>query len=376
MKQGQSLQQIAAELERQSTSRKDYIAEQGAVEVKVVDGEVVVDGLNGDAKTIAPFAHKQFADHLQIPARYYERMRAEQPQLLAANLNTWLQKDGNERRMFRTLDNRLRAFLSPKFRPLDNYDLAQAILPVLFERKVDIVSAELTDTRFYIKGILPELSDELPEGQTWGLGHNNTRSMVGRDGRLVSAIVISNSDVGAGSLRVEPSVFTTWCTNLAILMKAAMKKYHIGRSFEADEDLSVYRDETRQADDKAFFLKVKDVTLQAFSEDAFKAAIAQIREAGKQPIAQEADLPKVVEVAVRRLALPESTGGDILKILARNGDLSKWGLSSAITQTANDLVDYETATQLERAGGQLLALPEAGWKEIAEAKGGDAKAAN
>ena len=76
---------------------------------------------------------------------------------------------------------------------------------------------------------------------------------------------------------------------------------------------------------------------------------------------------EVVEVAVKKLALPEATGGSILSILARNGDLTKWGLSSAITQTANDVGDYELATTLERAGGQVLALPAAAWEDIAEA---------
>lgn len=362
MKQGRSLQAIAAELERQIETRKDYIASQGAVEAKVVEGQIVLDGLNGEPKTITPFAHKQFADHLAIPARYYDRMLTEQPKLLADNMNTWLHADGGEKRMIRTLDGKVRAFLSSKFRPLDNFDLANAVLPTLLERKVQIMSAELTETRLYIKGILPELSDELPEGMTWGHGHG----MVGRTGRLVSAITISNSEVGAGTLRIEPSVFTTWCTNLAIMAEAAMKRYHVGRAWEANEDLSIYRDATRAADDRAFFMKVTDITKSAFNEDTFKAAIASIREAGKQDIKSQ-ELPKVVELAVKKLALPEATGAGILSILARNGDLTQWGLSSAVTQLANDYADYEGATELERAGGKILALPAKDWSVIAEA---------
>jgi hypothetical protein len=60
----------------------------------------------------------------------------------------------------------------------------------------------------------------------------------------VAAIVISNSEIGNGTLRVEPSVFTTWCTNLAVMAQAAMKKYHVGRAFEADTNLEIFRDET------------------------------------------------------------------------------------------------------------------------------------
>lgn len=370
MKTGRTLTELAQELERQVNSRKDYIAPQGRIEAKVIEGEVMLDGVNGEPRAITPFAHKQLADHLSIPARYYDRMKVEQPALLADNLNTWLHADPANQRMVRTLDGKVRAVLSSKYRPLDNYDLASAVIPVLLDRKVQIVSAELTETRMYLKGILPDLSDELPTGMVWGQGHNavapvGTRTY-GRDGRLVAAITISNSEIGAGALRVEPSVFTTWCTNLAILAQAAMRKYHVGRSFEADEDFSIYRDETRQADDRAFWLKVKDVTESAFNEDTFKAAVAQIRDAAKEEIAST-DLPKVVEVAVKQLALPVTSQNSILTALARGGDLTKWGLSSAITEVAGTVDSYEDATELERAGGKVLALDGRAWETIAKA---------
>lgn len=363
MKTGRSLQAIAAELERQLDTRKDYLAPQGQIVAKVVDdAEVVLDGFNGTPVKITPFAHRQIADHLGIPQKYYDRMREGTPRLLAENVNTWLQEDGNQKRMVRTLDGQARAFLSPRYRTLDNFDLASAVLPTLLDHQVEVVSAELTDTRFYIKGILPSLSEELPEGMTWGQGHG----MVGRTGRLVAAIVISNSEVGAGTLRVEPSVFTTWCTNLAIMQQAAMKKYHVGRTWESDAGYEIFRDETREADDRAFWLKVKDVTLAAFNGDTFAAAIAQIRDAAKEPIVSM-DLAKVVEVTTKRLALPESAQGGILAHLARGGDLTKWGLSSAVTATANDWPSYEGATDLERAGGTVLAMAGRDWDLVSQA---------
>jgi len=289
------------------------------------------------------------------------------PQLLASNINTWLRADPENKRMIRTLDGQVRAVLTPKFRPLDNFELAQAVLPKLMGMGVQVMSAELTETRMYIKGILPSLSDELPAGATWGTGHTAVAEYRGNTpGKVVAAIVVSNSEVGAGTLRVEPSVFTTWCTNLAIIKAAAMKKYHVGRSFEADANWEVFRDATREADDRAFFLKVADVTEAAFNLDVFRAAVAQIRDAAAQPIVSK-ELPKVVEVAVKRLALPVSTQGSILTHLARGGDLSKWGLSSAITATANDYDDYEGATDLERAGGEVLAMARRDWDAIATA---------
>jgi hypothetical protein len=364
---GRSLQSLAAELERQRATRKDYLAPQEKL-TAVVDGDVVkIDGLNGLPLPLTPYAHRQVADHLAIPQKYYERMAAEQPALLAENMNTWLRAGGTERRMVRTLDNRVRAFMSQKYRPLDNFELAEAVLPKLVDLNVEVTSCELTETRMYIKGILPGLSDDLPAGVVWGSGHTAVVEYRGNQaGKVVAAIVISNSEIGAGTLRIEPSVFTTWCTNLAIISQAAMRKYHIGRAFEAQEDFSIYRDETRDANDRAFWLKVGDVANAAFDRTIFQAAVAQIKSAAGSRIISE-NLPAVVDAVVEQLALPERTSSGILTGLARGGDLTKWGLSSAITALANTTADYETATSLERAGGKVLAMETRDWVRVASA---------
>lgn len=373
MKTGKSLQALAAELERSVESRKDYIAPQGRISATVVESvdggpsEVMLDGINGEPFGIQPYAHKQLGDVLGIPARYYERMRVEQPHLLAGNINAWLKAAPEEKRMVRALDGRVRAVLTPKYRPLDNFELAQAVLPNLMALNVQVVSSELTETRMYIKCILPELCDELPAGMTWGSGHNKVAEYDGNTaGKIVAALVISNSEVGNGTLRIEPSVYTTWCTNLAILKAAAMRKYHIGRGHEATDNWEVFRDETRQADDRAFFLKVADVTDSAFRPEIFRAAVAQLREATTDAI-QSNDIGAVVEAAVQELTLPGYTKNSILTFLARGGDMSRWGLSSAITATANVQDDYETATDLERAGGTLLAMTRQQFAKIANA---------
>lgn len=367
MKQGRNLAEIAAELMRQREATKDYIAPQGKLQAAVTDGgAVVVEGLNGAAYGITPYAHGQLADNLEIPRKYYERMRTEMPELLVRNINPWLQKANAEKRMIRTLDGNIRAFLSPKYRPLDNFDLAEAVLPTLQALDVQVMSSELTATRFYIKGILPQFSDVLDAGLAYGEGHNRIAEYGGQGGKVVAAIVISNSEVGAGTLRLEPSVFSTWCTNLAIMAEAAMKKYHLGRSHEEASNYEVFRDATREADDKAFWLKVTDLTRAALSTEGFAQAVQQIRAAAGKKIESE-DLPKVVEVATKRLTLPEATQKSILTHLIKGGSLTQWGLSSAITMAANTTEDYEDATELEHAGGKVIALSPADWKVISAA---------
>lgn len=381
MNTGRSLASLAAELERQTQTRKDYIAPQAKLEAVVIPAvtvengtdtptiipaDVRIAGFNGEPMPLTGHAVGQLSDHLGIPKKYYDRMAIETPALLADNINTWFRQDPDNSRMLRTLDGKIRGVLSPKYRPLDNFDLAQTVLPALIEAKAEIVSSELTETRIYIKAILPHLSDELPAGLAWGTGHNAVGTGVDR-GRVVSAIVISNSEVGNGALRVEPSVFTSWCTNLAIMAQAAMKKYHVGRVHDIlDSSFEIYRDETRQASDRAFWMQVRDVVAVAFEEKMFRAAIADMKRAGERPITS-GDLMAVVTRTVTELALPQATSTGVLKFLAAGGDLTQWGLSSAVTRVAGETTDYELATTLERAGGQILALPARAWDAIATA---------
>ena len=75
-------------------------------------------------------AHGQIADRVGIPKRYYDQMKAEAPALLADNVNHWFQETP-ERRMIGTLDGQARAFLSDRYRRIDNEQIADAVLPVL-----------------------------------------------------------------------------------------------------------------------------------------------------------------------------------------------------------------------------------------------------
>lgn len=370
MKQGQSLTQIAAELERQIDTRKDYIAKSSALAMttyadphteKLVD--VAISGLNGAPMKLTDNAHGQVAARLEIPRKYYDKMRAEEPDLLAKNVNMWLAKS-EDRRMVRTLDGQIRAVLSDRYRPLDNYDLAKTALPALQEGKAQVVSAQVTDLRFYIKAIFPDLCQEIPEGIVLGEGHNFTRKDM-----VIASITISNSEVGAGSLRVEAGCYKTTCSNLAIFDGSAMRKYHIGRSSVAELDNAVehFTDETRKADDRAFWLKVRDIVAASCNREAFMAQVEKMRRAAGEAI-ESKDIPAVIEVTRKVLGLGEGLQSSLLTHFIQGQDLSRWGLLNAVTRASADVSSYDEATDLERAGGKILELSPSDWRIISTAK--------
>src|SRR5262245_26348866 len=197
MKAGRDLQSLAAEIERQAKTKKDFVARTDVMEVVPKEGRELALRL-GDAGEypISDIAHNQIAEHTKIPKVYYDKMRDDAPELLANNIETWFKKYPVPR-LVRTLDGRDRAFLSDKFNTLDNTDFAEAMLPILLQRKLDIVSCEITERRLYIKAVDKAIFRDVPVGYKMGDGTHKFFET------CAPAIILSNSEVGFGRLVVE-----------------------------------------------------------------------------------------------------------------------------------------------------------------------------
>jgi hypothetical protein len=351
MKVGMPLTELAAELHRQAESKRDYLADTRAIRLEPTPGEsapVIMHGVNGGL-ALRPTAHAQLAAAVGIPKPYYDRMLADAPDLLAANVNRWLTAQP-VRKLVRTLDGAARAILSDSYRPLDNFDLAEAVLPTLVGVEAEVVSCDVTDARFYLKAVTKRVEGEVKPGDV-----------------IRAGLVVSNSEIGHGALRVEALDYRLVCTN-GMIREAAVRKAHLGRSgtrgTDAIEDAREYfRDETRAADDRAFFLKVADAVRSMFDPVRFAARLDQYRDASARRI--EVDPIRVVDATAKRLALTDGEKTSVLQHLIRGGDLSAWGLANAVTRTADDAADYDRATELEAAGGRVIELGPADWKSLA-----------
>ena len=86
------------------------------------------------------------------------------------------------------------------------------------------------------------------------------KAEVGVGDVVQAGFVVSNSEVGLGSLKVEPLIYRLVCKNGLIVKDFAQKKYHVGRQVAAEDDAAyeLYSDETLAQDDKAFFMKVQE----------------------------------------------------------------------------------------------------------------------
>ena len=331
MKTGRTLRELLKELERQETAKQDYISPASSLVLRV-DGKTV-NMAGHDFGTTALF-HRQAAEVLKIPVKYYMLMQKEKPELLAENVNSWL-SDRKQKYMIRTLDGTARAMLSDRYRRIDNKEVASAVLPLFAGVDgIEVMSCEVTETKLYLKIV-------------------NHRMEARAVGDIVQAgIVLSNSEVGMGAIAVAPFVYTLVCKNVLIVNSHGERKTHIGRSLKEYE--GILSDETKAAEDKAFLLKLRDVVKAALDETLFRRVIDELERAAETPI----------ELTCREYGMTETEREGILKYLIAGGELSCYGLSNAVTRASQDSESYDRATALESIGWKVIMMPAGQWKEI------------
>ena len=97
----------------------------------------------------------------------------------------------------------------------------------------------------------------------------------------------------------------------------------------APTSFDVYRDDRLAADDRAFFLKVRDVVEAAVSETTFRQIALKMQKTREIPLT-----------------------GDPVK---------------AVTHYSQEVTDYDRATDFEALGGKLIELPASDWREMVTA---------
>ncbi|MBQ8962659.1 MAG: DUF932 domain-containing protein [Clostridia bacterium] len=351
MKQGRALPEVLAELQHQNNMKRDYIAPAQALRLSEDGGSIILD--NNDAEEVfgaTDLFHRQVGAALNIPAKYYDLMKSRKPELLAENVNSWL-SERDQAYMIRSMDygygRVARAFLSDRYRRIDNLEVASTVLPLFAgQPDMEVVSCEVTENRLHLKIVNHKLEAEVIPGD------------------LVQAgVVISNSEVGLGAVSVQPLVYRLVCTNGMVCNDFGERRAHVGRQAKALEDsFHLYTDETIQAEDKAFMLKLRDTTLAAIEETRFAMIVGRLRESTDVRITGR--IQDVVELTGKAYDLNQPEQDNILNYLISGGDLSLYGLSNAITRASQDVESYDRATALEGIGWQVATMEPAQWKEI------------
>ena len=374
MKQGKSLPEVLAELQRQNGLKRDYIAPTTAFKLEN-DGETFVLSHN-DGKCenfdMTDLFHRQIGSTLEIPAKYYDAMRKQKPELLAQNVNAWF-GDREQSYMVRSMSYEVnpeheqhenaegttgtanirktagvaRALLSDRYRRIDNTEIAAAVLPLFAGQDgMEVASSAVTPTRMYLKILNHRLEQEVVPGDI-----------------VQAGVVISNSEVGLGAVSVQPLVYRLVCSNGLIVNDFGERRTHIGRTVETVEDtFHIYSSETLEAENRAYMLKLRDATLAAIEETRFAMIVDKLRDSTEAKITGH--VADVVELTSKAYGLNQGEQESILDYLIAGGDLSLYGLSNAVTRASQDVESYDRATTLESIGWQVVTMSPSQWREM------------
>lgn len=374
MKTGSTIQELASQLADIRDNSKDFLVppvKLGNIKAITVEdviseteshSELALALVNGETKTFKPskWAHQQIREYADIPGQYYDRVRAENPRLMAQSVNHGFamaaglaaSKIGSSGRMLRTHGGNLRAMVSTRYRRLDNFDLFEAVAPSLINLGFNVESSELTDKRLYLKCVTPKIEGEVTPGSPVQYG-----------------LVVSGSDVGAGKVRIEPLMFVLRCKN-GMITQAAMAQAHLGKNLGlGDEIEDLISDRTKELTDVAFWNTVRDVVENFAKPEFFNRELDRMRAAAGMAITNF-DLPEIVERTLKavNLSVNEKVKLSIIDNLAsgsHGAGMNKWGMSQAFTYGAqDDSLDYDSATDVERAGNKVIELTPRQWEFV------------
>ena len=352
------LGEFTALVERYADSAQDYLVQTDVLAVHSnEDGTTISippDTEDGNVVKwpVNEYAHSQIAARLQIPKAYYERMRKQSPSLLDANIGNWL-NNPVERRMLRTLDGKVRAYLSDRYARIDHIDIMRVINPVLREvallhPEMRVESSALTDKKMYLKVVVPTIQAEVQVGDI-----------------VQAGFIISNSEVGAGMFSVEQFIYTLRCKN-GMTAGERLARRHLGSRIPEGSDLSVWSEQTKKLDDATIMSAAQDMIRAAVDETRFQAIVGQLREAVTTP--PMVAPTRTVERLAKKHSLSDDEAASVLGAVqmdqGANG-LGLYGLLNGVTRTANHVESYERASELEKLGGTLLEMPRVEWEAYA-----------
>jgi hypothetical protein len=288
-------------------------------------------------------AHNQLAGRLKIPTQFYHRM-SEYSGLRTEVVDRLLSED-DRTFMLRTLNGDARAFLSDRYKPIDNVEVLTAAAPVLRDMPITFRSADISETRMYLQVSFPGMEAEVQVGDVVQYG-----------------LTISNSEVGMGMVRVSPTLWRLVCQN-GMIRHTEIQHRHVGKQMDMGEDFSIYRDETIEADRVAFRLKLQDTIQQSVQDSYFASLLDASREASEDKVE---NIVKTVKNVTRHFGMSEGLEEELINSMALDmGAPSRWKIANAVTGMCHKDSKSDAQFEYEKIGAQIVDMKPAIWKGIA-----------
>jgi hypothetical protein len=337
---------------------------------------------NGLAMTIGDVAHGQLSQRLKIDLPYYKRMVAEAPELLAQNLNWWMEHKPEERmlRMLRvealsaeqqkaagSIGARLflRGVLGKGYRTIDDADLIAEALPRIVANGGLLRDFSIDERRLYAKFATParDVKQIIAEARSRG---RFTQHVIGEVSEVISSgVVIRHSEVGFASLSASVYDELLRCLNGMVGVNEISIR-HVGskNQGEGDGDVRYLSDETTLLENAALLSKVGDAIDRSFQIEPVAERMVKLLNA-KQEVVKLPDVPLFEFVGNVGAALDlnldqiETLKAETLKSQLEEGgsvagQATKFSFVQGITATARQMTNYDKRYEIEQAGFRLL----------------------
>ena len=343
MKHGFKAHEIIRELEKTNSAQLDMIVP--ASEIRLKDGLLAIKGESSEIRPGLTF-HRQLAAAMGIPGRYYGRMMQETPDLLERNVNTWLEMDDNSYmlRLF-ALNGWMygRAFLSDRYKRIDNLEVARYVLEQTEGLRDDDASEfwiTEENSRIYMNIVSKDMEAQVVPGDFVRAG-----------------IMVSNSEVGNGAVTMAKLLFRLVCSNGMTIPEVDMirRRRHIGGRVEAGPDRIAAKPGV------AGLLEERIGPMDALTDGGWIEAVTEHLFNHIWEPAEDAEA--AVEQVGIAIGLTEAERKLVFRQFEHDGDLTNYGLSNAITKIAQMLESYDRSAYMQEAAWRVATMDERHWEE-------------
>jgi hypothetical protein len=361
----------------------DKIVPQGRMKAVVEDGKVVLRvAMNGDSGVygIADQVHPQLCSkEFKVGARYYKRLQAEAPELLCTNLNHWLSEAQEVNRLVRFDGTDLRAFLSDRYRPLDNLDILTQAVRVIqgldgnegqekpWARGAVCFGWTMSPTHMNVLLANPKMVVDLNHIErgvqtgtfdlsAWKDGdHEWLRPEINGNGGgshlVCPSARVKNSETGHGGLAVFGGGLESVCANTAWMGKN-FAQVHLGKTLQESD---VDSEGTIRKMNELIYSRVADAVRAVFDPASFLALCEKFVGLKKEALS---DVKDAVSRIVKIPGMTEDLRDDILASYRPMDERAPttFDLQRAVTHAAHAVRenDSEKAFALEELGGKMI----------------------
>lgn len=339
-----ALQNLVNTLELQRDSKRDLVVPSHALSMGS-NGIIHIQNAQGnDLFQPNRLCESQIAEKLGIPSLYYQKMKNSVPELLAQNVNGWLDHTPKKQYLVRAFQQPeqtgiARAFLSDRYNIIDNYDVLFAALDAIQKTgvKVEITKTAVTENRMYLHVVCPEIEVAADEFLKEYLKENDAAG-----NGIISGFVISNSEVGQGTFEIRPRAVICKCNNGLVVKDDRFRRYHLGGQMQSGE--IVWSERTKQKNYELIISQTEDAVKTFLSKDYLGKMIEKIAEAHKIELKHPID---AVQNVCTHLKITEEHKTNILKYFLQDGIHNAGGVFHAVTRESQNM-DADTQHDIEQ----------------------------